>query len=322
MVARITRILLFLQMAIAVALFVLAVKVWHIDSLALAVAASIGLILLARLLITANNFFISWLYRSETPDALRLNRRQACRLFFGEFGASMASSSWTMAFHRFSKRSVRNPTALPVLLVHGYGCNSGYWHAMSKALAKARITHYAVDLEPILGSIDDYVPAVQRAVEAVCDETGQGKLIIVAHSMGGLVTRAYLRDHGRDRIAKVITLGTPHRGTGLANFGIGRSSMQMRWKGDAIKGESSDWLSKLANTEDDALRALFVSIYSHHDNIVSPQTSSCLAGAANIEFHGIGHVALAFSPAIQARVIEEIRAASRQASAMPEACPA
>jgi triacylglycerol esterase/lipase EstA (alpha/beta hydrolase family) len=306
-------------MAIAVALFALAVKVWRIDSLTLAVAMSIGFILSVRLLITANNFFLSWLYRSETPEALRLNWRQAYRLFFGEFGATMSSSSWTMAFHRFSKRAAQDSTGLPVLLIHGYGCNSGYWHAMSKALAKAQITHYAVDLEPILNDIDGYVPVVQRTVEAVCDETGHGQLVIVAHSMGGLVTRAYLRDHGCARVAKVLTLGTPHRGTGLANFGLGPSSQQMRWKGNAKNGASSDWLRKLEDTEDNALRALFVSIYSHHDNIVSPQTSSCLAGATNIEFHGIGHVALAFSSAIQTRVIEEIHAGSQRASVMPEA---
>lgn len=306
MVARITRILLFLQMAIAVALLALAINFWHLDSPALAASLSIGVILLVRLLITANNFFLAWVYRSQTPDSLRLNWRQACRVFLGEFGATMMSSSWSMPFHRFSRRLAQAPIDLPVLLIHGYGCNSGYWHAMSKVLARANISHYAIDLEPILNDIDSYVPAVRHAVETVCDETAQDKIIIVAHSMGGLVARAYLRRHGCARIAKVITLGTPHRGTGLANFGIGLNSKQMRWEKGGL---SSDWLRALENTENDAVRALFVSIYSHHDNIVSPQTSSCLPRATNIEFHGIGHVALAFNPAIQMRVIEEIHAA-------------
>ena len=319
MMARITRILIFLQLVVAGALFACAVKVWRIDNLPLALMLSIGAVLLLRLLITANNFFISWRYRSDTPVSLRLNWRQACRLFFGEFGATMLSSSWTMPFHSFSKRPAKNPAGLPVLLIHGYGCNSGYWHAMSKALVRAHITHHAVDLEPVLNDIDGYVPTMHCAIEALCKETGHNKIIIVAHSMGGLVTRAYLRDHGSARIAKVITLGTPHRGTGLANFGIGRSSEQMRWEGGPTEGTSSDWLRKLAKTEGSAIQALFVSIYSHHDNIISPQTSSCLAGAANIEFHGIGHVALAFNPAIQARVIEEILNTAQQPSVAPAA---
>jgi triacylglycerol lipase len=318
MVSRITRILLALQFLIMIAIVALSIYAWQVDNLVPALLLGVGLVLLVRLLITANNFFITWRYRSETPDSLRIGWPDACRLFFGEFRASLLSSSWTMAFHRFTKRQAEDPVGLPVLLIHGYGCNSGYWHPMSKALAKARITHYAVDLEPVLLDIDGYVPLIHDAVESLCMETGYDRIVIVAHSMGGLATRAYLRDHGSERIAKVITLGTPHRGTGLANFGAGPNSRQMRWTGNAKTGTPSEWLRALAASENDAIRALFVSIYSHHDNIVSPQTSSHLAGATNIEFNGIGHVALGFHPAIQKCVIEEVLATRVHPSAMPK----
>jgi hypothetical protein len=43
---------------------------------------------------------------------------------------------------------------------------------------------------------------------------------------------------------------------------------------------------------EEAARALITSIYTHHDNIVAPQTSSVLPGARNIAFGGVGHVAL------------------------------
>lgn len=292
--------------------FILASQVWHIGNLWLAFALGSATVFLLRLVITANNFYLAWTYRSETPAERRLNWRQACRLFFGEFNATLSSTSWTMPFRTFDKRPAQNPQGLPVLLIHGYGCNSGYWHGMSKALLRAHITHYAVDMEPVLGTIDAYVPIVQRAVETLCAESGQQKVIIVAHSMGGLATRAYLRDHGCNRIAKIITLGAPHHGTGLANFGVGINGQQMRWSGNRQHGISSGWLRQLAQSEDDATRALFVSIYSHHDNIISPQTSSYLPGAKNVEFHGIGHVALALNPTIQAKVVEEIRLASQQ----------
>jgi hypothetical protein len=67
----------------------------------------------------------------------------------------------------------------------------------------------------------------------------------------------------------------------------------------------------LAASEDAQTRALFVSIYSHQDNIVAPQTSSHLPGATNIELHGIGHVALALDAKVQSLVVAEIRKASR-----------
>lgn len=317
MVSRITRILLALQLLIVIAIVALVVYTWQADKLLPALLLGVGLVVLVRVLITANNFFITWRYRSETPDALRIGWRDAGRLFLEEFRASMLSSSWTMAFHRFAKRPAEHPVGLPVLLIHGYGCNSGYWHPMSKALATARITHYAVDLEPVLLDIDGYVPLIHDAVEKLCTETGHHEIIIVAHSMGGLATRAYLRDHGCTRIAKVITLGTPHLGTGLANFGAGPNSRQMRWTGNARTGTPSEWLRALAAAENDAVRALFVSIYSHHDNIVSPQTSSHLAGATNIEFNGIGHVALGFHPVIQKSVIEQVLGTRIHPSVVP-----
>src|SRR5687768_16413840 len=103
MVSRITRILLVLQLLIVIAIVALSVYAWRVDKLVPALLLGVGLILLVRLLITANNFFITWRYRSETPDSLRIGRRDACRLFFGEFRATMLSSSWTMAFHHFTK---------------------------------------------------------------------------------------------------------------------------------------------------------------------------------------------------------------------------
>jgi triacylglycerol lipase len=129
----------------------------------------------------------------------------------------------------------------------------------------------------------------------------------VGHSMGGLVARAYLRDHGAARVARVVTLGTPHRGTGLARFGAGHNSRQMRWNGSATEGRCSAWLARLERCEDPAVRSLFTSLYSHQDNIVSPQLSSCLPGAVNIEFNGVGHVALGMHPSVLKEVIAAIR---------------
>lgn len=308
MIIRITRILLVLQLLAAAGIAIAVVKVLHVDNTAITLFTGIVAILLLRLAITANNFYQSWRFRSETPPAHRLNWQQACKLFFGEYRATMISSSWTMPFRTFEKRTAPNPAGLPALLIHGYGCNSGYWHPMSKALLQAGITHRTIDMEPIMGGIDEYVPLIHQAAQTLCAESGSAKVILVAHSMGGLAARAYLRKYGAHQIAKVITLGTPHRGTGVARFGIGLNCRQMHWTADGQEGIASKWLRELQAGESSETRALFVSIYSHHDNIIAPQTSSHLRGAKNIELHGIGHVALASDPSVQALVIDEIRA--------------
>ena len=281
----------------------------------IAAGLGVGLVLLARLSITANSFVLAWLYRSETPAQFQLNWRQASRLFRSEFNASMISSSWSMAFRSFEKRPAKSPRGLPVLLIHGYGCNSGYWHSMSQQLGAAQISHHAVSLEPVLTDIDNYVPTIARAVDMLASECGSRQIIIVAHSMGGLASRAYLRDHGNQRIAKVITLGTPHGGTGLANHGAGENSRQMR-REIGNGGGPSTWLRQLETSESAATRRLFVSIYSHHDNIVAPQMSSHLDGATNLPMHGIGHVAMALNHDVQTLVVEQILGTESAAEAL------
>jgi triacylglycerol lipase len=312
MIARITRLLLLLQVLAGAGIFFLLTVGLQFANPAMALALSLGAILALRMIITGNNFLLAQRYRSALPEDYRIDVWQTAKLFACEFRATMTASSWTMPFHAFSRRTAAHPEGLPVLLIHGYGCNSGYWHAMSKALLEANITHHAIDMEPVIGSIDEYARQIHQAVERLCNETRQDKIVIVAHSMGGLATRAYLRDHGSGRVARVITLGTPHHGTALAHFGVGINTHQMRWTAAEQEGIASEWLRQLAAVEDEATYQLFVSIYSHHDNIISPQTSSHLQGAENIEFHAIGHVALAFNPAIQAQVIREIRKASQR----------
>lgn len=312
MIRRLTRWLLLLQglavLGLALALQKLAVMPHLLPALAL----GIGLVVAIRLSITAGGFVLAWRYRSETPAPFRIGLGMTVRLVCNEFVASMLSSSWSMPFFQVGKRPVTQPEGLPVLLIHGYGCNSGYWHSMSKRLSAANITHHGIDLEPALASIDDYLPAIAQAIETLAHDSQHDQVILVAHSMGGLISRAWLRKHGNDRIAAIITLGTPHHGTALARGGIGINARQMACGADRT---ASAWLQQLARTETTRTVALIDSIYSHHDNIVSPQISAHLDGATNFALSGIGHVALGMDRRVQAQVIARIRqiAGSRRA---------
>lgn len=276
-------------------------------------AVGLGSVVLVRLCINANNFLMSARFASPTPEEFRVRGLGArLRLFWEEFSASMLQSSWTMPRASACTRIHPASIAPPVLLLHGYGCNSGYWSHLAPRLDAAGISHATVDLEPLMGDIDGYAPLVERAVEELCAATGAGKLVIVAHSMGGLVARAWMRACGTGRVARVITLGTPHHGTCLAAFGLGLNAAQMR---RTLQGEPPEcaWLRQLAQGEDAAARALVTSIFSHQDNIISPQTSSELPGARNIAFGGVGHVALGRNQRVLDAVMEELAALRTQA---------
>jgi pimeloyl-ACP methyl ester carboxylesterase len=303
------RLLLALQAAGALAV---ALAAWRWLGVPPSLAALAGLlaVVAVRLAISANNFVMSARFASPTPAGFALGPLARLRLFAEEFAASMLSSSWYMTRASAATRIYLASGSPPVLLLHGYGANSGYWFHLIRLLDAARISHATVDLEPVIAGIDDYVPLVETAAQALLDAAGSGQLVVVAHSMGGLVARAWLRRHGAARVARLITLGTPHHGTSLANFALGANAAQMR-RGAGEEAHESAWLRELAASEDAATRALITSIYTHHDNIIAPQTSSLLPGARNIEFGGVGHVALGSNARVLAEVMREIGAAAR-----------
>ncbi len=303
---RLLQLLLLVQALAALGIGLAAVRIFDASRWQ-GLAAGLGSVVLVRLLINANNFFMSARYASPTPGEYRLGVKARLRMFLEEFSASMLQSSWTMPRAAPLTRIHPGSGTPPVLLLHGYGCNSGYWSHLLPRLDAAGISHASVDLEPLTGDIDRYAPLVERAVDALRTAAGAEQVIIVAHSMGGLVARAWMRACGAHKVARLITLGTPHHGTCLAAFGLGSNAAQMR---RAAKEEPPEcaWLRALAGGEDAAARALVTSIWSHHDNIIAPQTSSELPGARNLPFGGVGHVALGRNPRVLDTLMREIAA--------------
>lgn len=60
--------------------------------------------------------------------------------------------------------------------------------------------------------IETYGIRLSEAVDKVLAKTGQDKVDIIAHSMGGLVTRSYLQNFGDDKVRKTVLIGTPNHG--------------------------------------------------------------------------------------------------------------
>ena len=71
--------------------------------------------------------------------------------------------------------------------------------------------------------------ALKANVEQVLATTGSPKVHVIAHSMGGLDARHMLFEHQADRmhekVASITTIGTPHRGTTFADWGVTNGSL-------------------------------------------------------------------------------------------------
>jgi pimeloyl-ACP methyl ester carboxylesterase len=176
----------------------------------------------------------------------------------------------------------------PLLMIHGFVCNRGFWVPAAQQLIAQGYTVDAITLEPAFGSIDDYPVLIADAIAALKVKSGAERVVLVCHSMGGLAARAYLRDYGTAHVAHVITVGTPHHGTALAKFALSQNAAQMRCNGP--------WLRALEATEPADAFAQFTTLYSRIDNIVAPARTAVLPGAKEVELNDVGHVALGYAP--------------------------
>ena len=66
-------------------------------------------------------------------------------------------------------------------------------------------------------SIEDYSDNLDRQINQILDCTGAEKVDIIAHSMGGVVSRYYIKNSENAKVRKLIMLGTPNNG-GLYGF--------------------------------------------------------------------------------------------------------
>ena len=265
------------------------------------VAAIALLALGAHALMMALEFTLRAVINRHDP-APRATGFELLRAWFAEVVGAIVVFGWRQPF-----RSRRYADLLPtpaqgrrgVVLVHGFVCNRGIWNPWLQRLHAAGVPCIAPDLEPVFGSIDAYVPQIDAAVRRLSDATGLPPLL-VAHSMGGLAVRAWLRDGDNDeRIHGVVTVGTPHRGTWLARFGFAANTRQMQLDGT--------WVRSLADGEPAQRAQLFTCFYGHCDNIVFPASAATLPGADNRHLRGHAHVHMLQHPDVFDEVLRRLR---------------
>jgi len=263
--------------------------------------------LLPVLLLVSLWFTLSWIWRTPRPPEFRLGPAACARLFLGEVGAVALSWPLLVAHRLLIADPVAAPGRRPLLLVHGVGVNDGVWFALRRKLSRRGLGPvYTINYGPPLAGIEHFAGQLAARIEAICAATGAERVALIAHSMGGLVARAYLRRFGAARVEQLITIGTPHHGSMLARTFAGRCLAQMR--------PASRWLADINHDESAPSPVPITSIWSRHDSMVAPQASAELRCARNIPLVGIGHNALLNHPDVIDEVARAI-ASARDAAA-------
>ena len=245
---------------------------------------------------------VAWVWRTPRPPDARLGPSGTLRLYLTEV-LSLAISWPLMALHRLLIRDpLATPTKQPVVLIHGVLVNDGVWFLLRRFLRR-RVgeTVYTVNYGPPFADIERFAEQLNTRVEKTCAATGAERVVLVAHSMGGLVARAYLRRFGARRVARLVTIATPHHGSMLAYSFPGRGLAQMH--------PGNPWLAELNRDENKLAPVPITSIWSRHDSMVMPQASSVLGCAENIAVIGIAHNALVWNAEVMELVAREIEAA-------------
>ena len=273
-------------------------------SVGASVALGIGIYLGIRVVLVGLEFVLAQAKGEPIPDKLRVPFKTAVAMYFRELGGWLLLFTLILPFvparrSVIDRESVQRSGRPPVVLIHGLACNRMNWFWFRRQLEERGFTVFTVDCTPWYGRIEGFVPQLARAIDEVLAATGAAEVTLIGHSMGGLISRAYLDRFGTSKVNRVITLGSPHQGTWMAQLMFTPNVRDMR--------EGSSFLTALAEREsrrEPSAHARFTCVLTHHDNLVTPHRNALLPGADRIELSGVGHLSLAFSPRVLAAVVE------------------
>src|SRR5271165_2881105 len=261
------------------------------------IAVAIGIGVLAALLIAvvASSFVLAQSARNDLQA--RRKPRNALRALLGEiieFPLAMLAMSFYIrpkmqaqapAHGQARAPGAAEPALRPVLLLHGFLCNANIWRRLQMRLRTAGFGPIeALDVEPLLADIDFQAGRVAPSLLALQRRCHGERVVIVAHSMGGLIARALLRDLGAGAIRRIVTIASPHHGTALARG--------LPWPNTQQMSAVSPWLRALNLAQEGRFAVPIASIFSAEDNLVAPAASARLEAAELHELHGVGHLGI------------------------------
>lgn len=176
-----------------------------------------------------------------------------------------------------------------VMFVHGFNSSSKTWEDMISGMKDNSINNvFTIDL-PERGVRISITKQAQFLEEHMLTITQKGftRIHLIAHSMGGLVCREYLRirKNKSAKIPNLVTIATPNHGigvkTGITDIVTAETpTIQM------LPG--SRFLEQLDN-EGPIDKTKVTCLWSKKDEVIIPYSTAILSWANNKEFQGLRH---------------------------------
>ncbi|ARB44065.1 esterase/lipase family protein [Alloalcanivorax xenomutans] len=257
-------------------------------------------------------FYLLWYYdRRAFPSPTPADRETALRPLPALLAVAREAISLTVLVLSYPLRLVQDASPQrsrqqgqkPIILVHGYGGNSTnflwlQWWLRRRGWANV----YSVSYTPPHINARKLAQQVADHVNRILVLTGAEKADLVCHSMGGPLARYALKNLGlAGKVDRVITLGSPHRGSRIsALFAPRGAAAQMRY--------DSPFIKELEEGGACPGGARYQVIYSTMDNFILPASSALLDGAErSVHVPYLGHCALLYSRRVARAVAEGLQ---------------
>lgn len=202
--------------------------------------------------------------------------------------------------------SAMGAAAPPALLLHGFCDNRSTFVVLRRALLQHGWRHvHCLNQSPLTRDVHEAAGQLGERVSDVCRRTGQDRVDLVGHSLGGLIARCYVQLHGGDeRVRTLVTLGTPHSGTYAAAALPPHPLARQMVPHSALLEELA------APARRPGPRTRFISVWGDHDLFVVPARNARLdhpgLAATNVRVRGVGHLMLPVDRTVTAWLREEL----------------
>lgn len=176
----------------------------------------------------------------------------------------------------------------PLIFVHGLGGRGGEFLLLSRFLwVMGRKRSYSIHFDDGQ-SVVDKAAALARFIRDVKKATGCPQVDIVAHSLGGVVSRLAIANHRLGTsVETLVTLGSPHKGTYPARYGNTSDLRDLR--------PDSELMTRL-NSRPWPKNVRGVTFWSRNDLLILPPESAAMEGTEQVDSTPFTHYSYLLDP--------------------------
>ncbi|HEV2791399.1 MAG TPA: alpha/beta fold hydrolase [Solirubrobacterales bacterium] len=192
----------------------------------------------------------------------------------------------------------------PILFVHGWNGSASNWSTMvsrfeKDGYPKSHLSTYTYNSSTSNKTLAE--TEVKSRVESLLKTTGATKVDILAHSMGSLNSRYYVKfvAGGQEKVDDWVSFGGPNHGTKAANICFSVTCTEMRI--------GSKFLTELNAGDETPGTVNYGTWWSPCDEFINPPESTILSGATNTKTPCISHLALVSDEAVYKEVREFVK---------------